>query len=305
MKIGANDISAVKIGATDVNKVYLGSNLVWEKVGATLLLDLYPEALVAYDLRKLSSTYTGNCIEVRRGSDNAIQDIGFVDGVLDTASLVDFAQGGECFVSVLYDQSGNGNNAIEITAANQPQITDSLGAVIIKNEKPSMYWNDPSTGGEYSNLTFTEVRPHTLFVTQQLEIIGGAYQNWILGGAYYDYLSSSSSNASSGLQYLSNINPPASVRLGSNYMNGELKEFVQNEPNFIQRDTDFNLISMVHDSNASRLPYASEISKRTQSTGIQNSSTVGWRQSVIIYGTDQSANRVGIETNINNYYTIY
>ena len=31
MKIGANDIAAVKIGSVDVNKVYLGSNLVWEK----------------------------------------------------------------------------------------------------------------------------------------------------------------------------------------------------------------------------------------------------------------------------------
>jgi len=30
MKLGANDVSAVKIGETDVNKVYLGSNLVWE-----------------------------------------------------------------------------------------------------------------------------------------------------------------------------------------------------------------------------------------------------------------------------------
>ena len=270
-----------------------------------LLLDLYPGALVAYDLRQLSLTYTGSCIEVRRGSDNVLKDIGFVGGVLDTASLVTFAQGGECYVRTLYDQSGNGNNAIEITLANQPQITESNGAVITKYGKPSMYWNNPSTGGVYSNLTFTEVRPHTLFITQQLEVVGGAYQNWLLGGAFYDYLSSSSSNSSTGLQYLSNINPPASVKLGNNYMNGELKEFVQGEPNFIQRDTDFNLISMVHDSNASRLPYASEISKRTQSTGVQGSSTIGWRQSVIIYGTDQSANRVGIENNINSFYNMY
>ena len=40
MKLGANDVSAVKIGSTDVNKVYLGSNLVWEAGGS--ILDFSP-----------------------------------------------------------------------------------------------------------------------------------------------------------------------------------------------------------------------------------------------------------------------
>ena len=40
MKLGANDINAVKIGATDVNKVYLGSDLVWEASGG--ILDFSP-----------------------------------------------------------------------------------------------------------------------------------------------------------------------------------------------------------------------------------------------------------------------
>ncbi len=271
----------------------------------SLLLDLYPGALVAYDLRKLSSSYTGSCIEVRRDSDNDTLNIGFVNNILDKASLETFAQGGKCYVKTLYDQSGNANNAVETTFTNQPQITDSNGLVITKYGKPSMYWNNPSSSGASSNLTFTEVRPHTLFITQQLETIGGAYQNWLLGGRFYDYLSASSSNQSTGVQYLSNANPPNSVKQGNNYLNGQLKEFVQNEPNFIKRDENFNMISMVHDSSASRLPYASEISKRTQSTGVQGSSTMGWRQSIVIYGTDQSANQIAIEDNINKYYGIY
>ena len=305
MKIGVNDIVDCKIGTNQVAKVYLGSNLVWEKVVVSLLLDDYPNALVAYDLRKLSSSYTGSCIEVRRASDNAIQNIGFSNNILDTASLVTFAQGGQCFIRTLYDQSGNANNAVETTFTSQPQITDTSGVVITKYGKPSMYWNNPSSGGASSNLTFTQVQPHTLFITQQLEVVGGAYANWLLGGSFYDYLSASSSNPSTGTQYLSNVNPPNSVKQGNNYLNGQLREFVQNEPNFIKRDTNFNMISMVHDSSASRLPYASEISKRTQSTGVQGSSTIGWRQSIIIYGTDQSANQIAIEDNINKYYGIY
>ena len=271
-------------------------------VPVSLLLDLYPDALVAYDLRKLSSAYTGNCIEVRRGSDNAIQDIGFVDGVLDAASLVTFAQGGECYVRTLYDQSGNGNNATQTVLINQPQITDSLGAVITKYGKPSIYWYGPANA-DASVLIFTEISPHTVFIAQQLDVQGGAYQQWLLGGSNNDYVSSSSSNVSTGRQYIGAAGNIASVRLGSNYMNGELKEFVQAEPNFIRRDTEFNLISMVHDSNASRLPLASTIAQRIGLT--LQSALTGWRQSTIIYGTDQSANRVGIERNINSFYNMY
>jgi hypothetical protein len=55
-----------------------------------LLLDTYGGSAVAYSLRKLSSTYSGSAIRVRRSSDNAEQDINFVGGDLDTQSLLDF-----------------------------------------------------------------------------------------------------------------------------------------------------------------------------------------------------------------------
>jgi hypothetical protein len=56
----------------------------------TGLLDTYSGAAVAYSLRQLSSTYTGSAIRVRRSSDNAEQDISFVENDLDTASMLDF-----------------------------------------------------------------------------------------------------------------------------------------------------------------------------------------------------------------------
>jgi hypothetical protein len=55
-----------------------------------LLLDLFPNASVAYSLRKLRTAYSGSAIRVRRSSDNAEQNIGFVGGDLDTQSLLDF-----------------------------------------------------------------------------------------------------------------------------------------------------------------------------------------------------------------------
>ena len=42
-------------------------------VPGTLLLDIHSGASVAYSLRKISSTYNGSAIRVRRSSDNAEQ----------------------------------------------------------------------------------------------------------------------------------------------------------------------------------------------------------------------------------------
>jgi hypothetical protein len=55
-----------------------------------LLLDTYPNAAVAYSLRKLRTAYTGYAIRVRRSSDNAEQDFGFSGNDLDTTSMLDF-----------------------------------------------------------------------------------------------------------------------------------------------------------------------------------------------------------------------
>jgi hypothetical protein len=106
------------------------ANIVYWSTGAvapafTGLLDTYPGAAVAYSLRLLQSDYSGNAIKVRRASDNAEQDIGFVNNELDTASLETFCSGTDGFVTTWYDQSANGNNAIQASAANQPQIVSS------------------------------------------------------------------------------------------------------------------------------------------------------------------------------------
>lgn len=59
-------------------------------VAPSLLLDTYPNASVAYSLRKLRSDYTGSAIRVRRSVDNAEQDIAFVANELDTTTMLDF-----------------------------------------------------------------------------------------------------------------------------------------------------------------------------------------------------------------------
>jgi Alpha-L-arabinofuranosidase B, catalytic len=80
-------------------------------------------AAVAYSLRKLSSSYVGKAIQVRRSNDNTTQDIGFdINGNLDTTALLNFTGSNDGFVTIWYDQSGNGRNLIKADFNFQPKI---------------------------------------------------------------------------------------------------------------------------------------------------------------------------------------
>lgn len=93
---------------------------------------------VALSLRQLSASYTGPAIRVRRSSDNTEIDIGFTaEGDLDTTSLLDFCGSGDGFISIWYDQSGNGFNATRSGAAGQPRIV-SAGVLDLMGTKPGV-----------------------------------------------------------------------------------------------------------------------------------------------------------------------
>jgi hypothetical protein len=105
----------------------LQKRVLTKKPAIPLLLDEFPNAAAAYSLRLLRTAYTGNCIEVRRSSDDTTQNIGFVNGVLDTASLLSFVGAGDGFVKTWYDQS---LNLFNLTSTN---ATGSQLPLIVKN----------------------------------------------------------------------------------------------------------------------------------------------------------------------------
>jgi hypothetical protein len=123
------------------NSMFTATHGILARAGGTppaaLLLDTYTGASAAYSLRQLRTAYSGSAIRVRRSSDNAEQDFGFVSNDLDTASLLTFCGVGNGFVTTWYDQSGNANDATQTTAANQPQIVSS-GALLTVNSKTCM-----------------------------------------------------------------------------------------------------------------------------------------------------------------------
>jgi len=126
------------------------NNISWGKSYADLaggggtpfvgLLDTYSGAAAAYSLRQLSSNYSGDAIVVRRASDNTTQAIGFVNNELDTTSLESFCSGTDGFVTTWYDQSGNGYDAAQTTSSAQPKIVSS-GSTILDNGKPSVQFD--------------------------------------------------------------------------------------------------------------------------------------------------------------------
>lgn len=91
-------------------------------------------------MRKLTTGWAGNCFLCRRSSDNTTQNIGFSGNDVDVAGFNAFVGAGNGFVVTLYDQSGNGNDLTQGTAANQPQIILSATPA----GKPVMRFNGTS-----------------------------------------------------------------------------------------------------------------------------------------------------------------
>ena len=166
MKLGTNDIGSVYLGTNAVQKVYLGTNEVWSAFSSGLL-DTYTGAAAAYSLRRLSILYIGSAIKVRRASDNTEQDIGFSGEDLDVATLQSFCSGTNGFVTTWYDQSGNGRDATQTTAANQPQIVSS-GSVLtltgIGASKPILRFDGINDAMQFSSITTAQ---HTSFYPQK------------------------------------------------------------------------------------------------------------------------------------------
>lgn len=105
------------------------------RFGSGPILDVFPGAQAAYGLRRLSSTYNGPCITVRRSSDNATKNIGFSRFLLlDINDLLSFVGDGNGFVTTWFDQSGNNVNLSQGTAGSQFNIVSSGQLILEGND---------------------------------------------------------------------------------------------------------------------------------------------------------------------------
>lgn len=94
-------------------------------------------AAVAYSVRKLSSSYSGDCMLVRRVSDGATQGIGFdSNGLIDVNALATFSGGSELTVKTWYDQAGGGFDLEQPNDAYLPTIYDGAAVTTSTSGKP-------------------------------------------------------------------------------------------------------------------------------------------------------------------------
>lgn len=143
-------------------------------------------ARVAYSFRKLSSAYTGNCIRVRRSSDNTTQDIGFAsNGDLDTIALKVFTGTDDGFVSIWYDQSGNGSDLSQVTASGQPRIVRA-GVIERENNKPFLRFFGTPNSGSANSLALPAEITSSGFVSVVNKFSAGG-DGFILGSNSYYY----------------------------------------------------------------------------------------------------------------------
>ena len=132
-----------------------------------LLNTVTATAARAYSMRKLRTAYAGSAIRVRRSSDSTEQDIGFVSGNLDTAALLTFAGAGSAYVKTWYDQSGNGLDMTQATAAAQPRIVLN-GALDTVNGQPTAVFD-----GTASYFTATAASLYAAGAASVLTVLSG------------------------------------------------------------------------------------------------------------------------------------
>ncbi|MBN8850284.1 MAG: hypothetical protein BGO55_32770 [Sphingobacteriales bacterium 50-39] len=119
------------------------------------ILDLLSTSpTVAFSLRQLKSTAT-RAIQVRRSSDNAVLDIGFTaGGDLNQAALLAFTGINDGYITIWYDQTGNGHDALQATVAKQPMIV-SAGTVMTQNGRPICDFNGTTSTMATANFALT------------------------------------------------------------------------------------------------------------------------------------------------------
>ena len=258
------------------------------------LLDDYSGAAAAYSLRLLDSTYSGNAIKVRRASDNTEQDIGFVNNVLDTSSLETFCSGTDGFIITWYDQSGNANNATQATASAQPKIVSS-GSTILENGKAAVEFdgvNDTMPNGVGTS-TPTNV---SAFAVRGISSYPSVYRtlfNYKVFGLTYN--SNGGSSYGYGAHIFKTSNP---VAKSDNYPTTTGQAI----------DTIINKTNLERNAFAATLVLGGGYSNGVSAIGSHSTtgqSFAGTIQELVIYESDESANKSGIKTNINDFYTIY
>ena len=193
------------------------------------------------------------------------------------------------FVETWYDQSGNGRDAVQATASKQPKIVNA-GSLISNGldfdgsddllELPSSLISNINS----ASIFVVAENESSGFTSTQAIIISTGSQSFILPAHFLNNLSFNYSSTS--------------IALGATDTNTHL---------FTATAGSSNVEAFVDGTSKGTLSSSSGFSQ-PGTGGIGGENAGSWNgqiQEVIIYASDQTANRVAIETNINNQYSLF
>jgi len=254
------------------------------------LLDTYIGAAGVYSLRQLRTGYSGPAIRVRRSSDDTEQDIYFLNGILDTVSLLAFCGAGNGFVRTWYDQSGFGRHAQQTTNADQPQIVSS-GAVITQGSKPAIDFLGTKGFTAYSALYATAPSGFNTFCVASPGASGSFRGLFSPGSSVTQHMLLSQLTSDGVWGSFSTSGQPASGTFNTRSLlemqsaDGETGDFFFN--------------------NSGAGSFATSIGQSTLIGGAPGQKHDGTIQEIIYFESNQAPVRATIASGINSFYSIY
>jgi len=260
----------------------------------TGLIAQYSGATAAYSLRQLTTGYTGSAVRVREDGTNSETDIGFdSDGNLDILALAEHCAGNNGFVTTWYDQSGEGNDAAQVTTTSQPKIYDASNGVNVENNKPCLYFN--GVNSKLSIGTTIEANPSNYtfsFVYKAYNTSVGEAMFWTFAGP----LLIEAGQTNGGRVFYDGAQRGANVQNLNQMQRTYILDSNGSEMynNGVLFDTDDYTQRAISDSTAFG----------TYPTNLNNAAEMDL-QEFVIWNSNKSTNRTGIETNINDHFQIY
>lgn len=325
--LGLNSLSNVRYGDNQVNSVYLGNNLVWSSY--SYILDLYPTAHHAYSLRKLRTAYTGAALRIRRttaapnpvttttvdlsfDSNNTISfssAITYVSGATTVAiTLGEFAQGtvdgltAHSIINVVtwFDQSGNGKNPTQATASAQPRLVNVIGGI-----------STLETSGGKVTVRFVKTSSNFLTLADTTANINNMSSYFV--GSFLNNTGSQIGYAIGTVNrfYMPYV-PSGSLIIYAGYSTNATA--IQLETSFNTNRKLYELLAPSPLNSAVAQGWSNGVAKGTATLASAANNVIqlgtgatnyldGYIQEVI--GWQSNTNRIGIETDINQYWQIY
>ena len=253
------------------------------------VLQIAPSAAAAYSLRSLTGG-DPDVVRVRIGGTTTEET--FTASGVSSGALVDFVgSGNDGFVTIWYDQSGNGNNAVQPTASEQPKIVDSATGALVPG---GLRFDDAQKLETAGTFSFASGTTLSTFITNKSDGDENAYlfrfvSDYIVyntGGGVRRVFAGTNANAGS---------------LGSDEELWTTISTLNSSGGTSNFFADGTLVSSA-DVNIGTKAVSSKVLNIGGATSSNHWN--GTVNEVIFYATDQTSNRAALDANIISHYGI-